>query len=556
VAECQRTPEQEHANFLRKIANEVHSLVREPENMARFRSQVRRFCEMIEVHQEEVEQLKKASDADAKLQAAIKRKERQIRAKIYGEAAADDTDKLSPPDELFEEPLEGYEDYIWYRGSCIPLPKNSDLWFYLTPPPEFHYFPSSEWTLWKSLMPSTDAERCACWYALLTAIHDSAIPERPIYTRHVYDGKWNLRDSWPEKLALKCKYDDFAAQLAGDDTPNQDTRDWIQRALDEVKADLSQNVEQGVSGTKSEWDEQQQGASGEEDFDKRLEEFRRTLRQDPSIADGWPKPSDDEMRYYLRAGLVILAQVYYKIVESVTTSPIGWVDVQLNGYYLFVVRNIKKLLGQDEFRSFPGMFKPLAHIFPSEVADLDWVDHVRPDVESFLSSAQGFLAELDFDPGQSSVIEQAVGWLSRQYEPMVRAAENYHKKAQQFLQRMMESQGQPYSHEQPSRRRPAEQNLDEIDQKIIALYQEAERQAADHPKGKLRLPGSRKIAKALHKSGVTQKEFSHTAIQKRVAKLRQMGLIGHPDDKRGLARRCTPDQLSEMGGDGRVKRKF
>jgi hypothetical protein len=65
--------EQEHRDFLRKVANEVYELVRNPETMTRFREQVNLFCEKSEEHQREMELLEKASLVDSKLQEAIKK---------------------------------------------------------------------------------------------------------------------------------------------------------------------------------------------------------------------------------------------------------------------------------------------------------------------------------------------------------------------------------------------------------------------------------------------------------------------------------------------------
>ena len=91
--------------------------------------------------------------------------------------------------------------------------------------------------------------------------------------------------------------------------------------------------------------------------------------------------------------------------------------------------------------------------------------------------------------------------------------------------------------------------LDEIDEKIIETYQEAEKQ-------NLRMPGSRKIAKALYISGITPKKYSHEGIQKRIRKLRKNGLIGHPDDTKDSANRCTPQQIEDMDADGKLKEKY
>jgi hypothetical protein len=98
--------------------------------------------------------------------------------------------------------------------------------------------------------------------------------------------------------------------------------------------------------------------------------------------------------------------------------------------------------------------------------------------------------------------------------------------------------------------------LDEIDKKIIELYQEAEKQAANKAEGKIKLPGGRKIAKVLFKAGITTKEYSHTTIDNRRKKLRNMGLIGHPEDNKDKAKRCTPEHIGDMSGNGQIKQKF
>ena len=70
------------------------------------------------------------------------------------------------------------------------------------------------------------------------------------------------------------------------------------------------------------------------------------------------------------------------------------------------------------------------------------------------------------------------------------------------------------------------------------------------------MPGSRKIAEALFRAGITDKKYSHEGIQKRIRKLRGVGLIGHPDDAKDAAKRCTPEHIADMDGDGTVKQKF
>lgn len=98
--------------------------------------------------------------------------------------------------------------------------------------------------------------------------------------------------------------------------------------------------------------------------------------------------------------------------------------------------------------------------------------------------------------------------------------------------------------------------LDKTDQSIVLMFQEVEKQMADYPDREIKMPGSRIIAKLLYKSEATKKEYSKTTILNRIKKLRKRGLIGHPDDNKGEAKRCEPNHIADMDGKGEVKMKF
>lgn len=101
-----------------------------------------------------------------------------------------------------------------------------------------------------------------------------------------------------------------------------------------------------------------------------------------------------------------------------------------------------------------------------------------------------------------------------------------------------------------------ENELDDIDKRIVLLYQEGEKEAEKNIGGQIKLPGSRKIAAALHRDGITKKQYSHEGIRKRIRKLREQGLIGHPDDNKDQAKRCTPEHIDDMDVGGELKQKF
>jgi len=231
--EHQSKAKQEHKDFLRDVANEVYGIVRKPANIARFRKQVKIFCEKNEAHKKEVEQLKKASEADSKLKAAIRKKERERWGKTIDEMTEDEISEILPPDDDMLKPPEGYEGYVCYDGRFIPQPKTISLFTYLTPPAHYYYFPDDYIGNWNVMEKLTDSEKLICWYALLTTIHDRKIFGRPIYNKEVYNGGWNLRDTWIQELFSRCEYFEHGTY---DD--NKDTRDWIERAFGDVKEDL------------------------------------------------------------------------------------------------------------------------------------------------------------------------------------------------------------------------------------------------------------------------------------------------------------------------------
>ncbi len=48
------------------------------------------------------------------------------------------------------------------------------------------------------------------------------------------------------------------------------------------------------------------------------------------------------------------AQAYYKLVEAVASAPVGFADLELNAYYLTVIKKIQSILSLPDFKDFPG----------------------------------------------------------------------------------------------------------------------------------------------------------------------------------------------------------
>lgn len=268
--EEQTIAEQEHRDFLREVANDVYGLVRNSANMARFWNRVRLFCEKNEEHEVELRQLAEAYKADAALQAAAEELER--------EELTEDKRATMMPHELPKGPPKGYKGFV--RHFCDfsfwgPPTKTTDLWLYLSTPVEreersFFLEDQDTWRL--EALKSSDDEKIISCYALLAAVHDLEIPEKPIYIEEVYDGRWSLRDTWIQQLSQKCLCLSYAWEP---DTFQgaKDIRAWIARALDDVKADLA-----------------------------KAKETEKTSSQ-PELRDFFPDISDDDRRLFLAIGV-------------------------------------------------------------------------------------------------------------------------------------------------------------------------------------------------------------------------------------------------------------
>lgn len=142
----------------------------------------------------------------------------------------------------------------------------------------------------------------------------------------------------------------------------------------------------------------------------------------------------------LRVALFIYAQVYYKIIEVVSSSPVAYADLSLNQYYLQIVKKIKYLLSLDEFKGFTGEFNPPEHVLPScELGDIGWEDGVAPYTEGFLASVQTFLNELDFSGGEPVEVALVRQWLHKQIEPIIEKVEEYRQKTEKHFNGLIEN---------------------------------------------------------------------------------------------------------------------
>lgn len=153
-----------------------------------------------------------------------------------------------------------------------------------------------------------------------------------------------------------------------------------------------------------------------------------------------PSMSPDERRNSALAVLLLFAQAYHRMLESVVTTA-SWVtavDMELNHAYISITENIKSLLANHEdLTDFPGSFEPIfPDLFPTSVADHEWDGMVGPHAEEFLSLVQRYVIskgcrELDegsmgrafvdmFRADANAAIERAAAYEGRMRKQMKR----------------------------------------------------------------------------------------------------------------------------------------
>jgi hypothetical protein len=138
--------------------------------------------------------------------------------------------------------------------------------------------------------------------------------------------------------------------------------------------------------------------------------------------------------------LMLLAQAYYKLLESAIGVPCGAVDLDLNHSYLWTLKNIRNLLdNHPDLKDFPGPFEPVfPDLYPSTVRDVDWEDMVAPDAERFLSTVQEYVMSKGAYPPE----ERSPAWVFIElFKPGVTSAievgEVYRKRMNLHFQKIL-----------------------------------------------------------------------------------------------------------------------
>lgn len=158
-------------------------------------------------------------------------------------------------------------------------------------------------------------------------------------------------------------------------------------------------------------------------------------------ADTPPPLSAAELRASGLNLLLLTAQAYYKMLESVLRSPCQALDLDLNQHYLWTVSTIEALLRNNpELHDFSGKFEPLVpDLYPSTVLDYEWEDFAAPKVEGFLADVQKYV----FSKGHAAELTEGTpAWIFvEMFRPNVTAsiekADAYYERMQQHLRKML-----------------------------------------------------------------------------------------------------------------------
>jgi hypothetical protein len=165
----------------------------------------------------------------------------------------------------------------------------------------------------------------------------------------------------------------------------------------------------------------------------------------PSTSEKPPEMPEEDWGNAGRIVLLLLAQTYYKLLESAVRNSCAATDMDLNGWYLWTVKNLQHLLNDyPDLDDFPGVFEPcFENLMQSSIIDVDWADMVAPDAERFLSSVQEYV----MTKGTTQPKEFSAAWIlvetfKSSVNEAIQAGEAYTKRMAQEFQKMTGSQKQ------------------------------------------------------------------------------------------------------------------
>jgi len=161
----------------------------------------------------------------------------------------------------------------------------------------------------------------------------------------------------------------------------------------------------------------------------------------PSEEGTIPEMPTEERRNVFPILLMLLAQAYYKMLESVV-SMASWgtqLDMELNSSYLWVTETLGNLLANaPELSDFPSKFEPaFPDLYPGTIADEEW-DGVGPEAEEFLSTVQYYVhGKKTYEPEKKSAGGVFVEMFRPSVDTAIQRAQDYRKRMSGHVKRML-----------------------------------------------------------------------------------------------------------------------
>jgi hypothetical protein len=180
--------------------------------------------------------------------------------------------------------------------------------------------------------------------------------------------------------------------------------------------------------------------------------------------------------------LLLLAQAYYKLLESAICVPCGAVDLDLNHSYLWTLKNIKSLLGNHpDLKDFPISFEPVfPNLFPASVLDYEWEDMVAPEAERFLSTVQEFVMTMgSYPPEEGSPACMFIELFKPGVEQAIKAGRDYRKRMKEHFGKILaqtveRAAPQAQSPDEGEAKQPKQEQMQEQSRKATSVAPKAD----------------------------------------------------------------------------------
>lgn len=206
--------------------------------------------------------------------------------------------------------------------------------------------------------------------------------------------------------------------------PDDDHLHWALRTLDSLDAALRVEAASHI----------QANSAPAEDVPAEVLDFLKSLN----------RLTEEERRHLLGFYLFMYAQAYHNLVQAVAANDVGWVDVELNGWYLQIVKAIQDLLTLPELKDFPGGFEPIGeNLFPSFELQCGWEEFTGPPVMDFLGRAQAYSLRWPLARSENEPLLKSLGELVRlKCQKASEVADRYDKRARTTFQKMLDRAGE------------------------------------------------------------------------------------------------------------------